>query len=326
MKLVATSRCRSEQPLRLHEHRPEHGQAVHRAHERRRAARVRRPQAAGGHRRSRRPASTASSPCRRSIASTRPRPTARQLFTIDEQDRPRARASTAPASTPTGSSTTRSSGTSSSPTRAATSKSCSAHAAPRMARMPLGGEAGNAQYDPGAARVLVDVQDRNEMAVIDPRANRIVAPGRAAGMRHDHGLNIDAPRRLAFVACDGNARLLDARPRDDEGHAGARASASGPTCSRSTRVADGCTSRGRAGVVTVAAERGDGWRSSGRGDSPPNAHTVAVDPVTHLVYFPLESGTGGRPELRIMRAHGLGAGRKLARTVQTAFAFAPRPV
>ena len=33
----------------------------------------------------------------------------------------------------------------------------------------------------------------------------------------------------------------------------------------------------------------------------PHAHTVAVDPHTHLVYFPLQSGSAGRPELLIMK-------------------------
>jgi hypothetical protein len=32
----------------------------------------------------------------------------------------------------------------------------------------------------------------------------------------------------------------------------------------------------------------------------PHAHTVAVDPRTHLVYFPLED-VGGKPVLRIMK-------------------------
>ena len=42
----------------------------------------------------------------------------------------------------------------------------------------------------------------------------------------------------------------------------------------------------------------------GQGELAPNAHTVAVDPTTHLVYFPLERGQGGRPELRIMKQTG----------------------
>ena len=44
----------------------------------------------------------------------------------------------------------------------------------RIATIDLGGEAGNVQYDPGSKRVLVAVQSRNDVAVIDPRTNRIV--------------------------------------------------------------------------------------------------------------------------------------------------------
>ena len=39
----------------------------------------------------------------------------------------------------------------------------------------------------------------------------------------------------------------------------------------------------------------------GRGFVGPNAHTVAVDPATHRVYFPL-ADVGGRPVLRVMDA------------------------
>jgi hypothetical protein len=36
------------------------------------------------------------------------------------------------------------------------------------------------------------------------------------------------------------------------------------------------------------------------GQLAPNAHVVAVDPETHLTYFPIRN-LGGRPVLRIMR-------------------------
>ena len=39
----------------------------------------------------------------------------------------------------------------------------------------------------------------------------------------------------------------------------------------------------------------------GRGFVGPNAHSVAVDPATHRVYFPL-ADVGGRPVLRVMDA------------------------
>src|SRR4051794_25642553 len=78
----------------------------------------------------------------------------------------------------------------------------------RIGSVPLGGEAGNVQYDPVSGRVLVDVQSRDEVAVISTRTNRVVRRVALPGCDHDHGLLVDAPRRLAFVACDGNAKLL----------------------------------------------------------------------------------------------------------------------
>jgi len=54
------------------------------------------------------------------------------------------------------------------------------------------------------------------------------------------------------------------------------------------------------GEVAVFAERGRRLTKLGQAPLAPAAHTVAVDPRTHLVYFPLERGSDGRPQLRIM--------------------------
>ncbi len=53
------------------------------------------------------------------------------------------------------------------------------------------------------------------------------------------------------------------------------------------------------GTVTVFQESGTELRSLGQLHMP-HAHTVSVDPKTHLVYFPLQD-IGGHPILRIMR-------------------------
>ncbi len=58
------------------------------------------------------------------------------------------------------------------------------------------------------------------------------------------------------------------------------------------------------GVVTGLSSAARKLMKLGQGELAPNAHTVAVDPTTHLVYFPLERGQGGRPELRIMKQTG----------------------
>jgi hypothetical protein len=53
------------------------------------------------------------------------------------------------------------------------------------------------------------------------------------------------------------------------------------------------------GTVTVLQEGNRDLREIGQFHIP-HAHTVSVDPNSHLVYFPLEDIVG-RPVLRIMR-------------------------
>ena len=55
------------------------------------------------------------------------------------------------------------------------------------------------------------------------------------------------------------------------------------------------------GVVAVFAETKTSARPLGQAFLATEAHTVAVDPKTHLVYFPLQIGSTGRPQLLIMK-------------------------
>jgi DNA-binding beta-propeller fold protein YncE len=175
----------------------------------------------------------------------------------------------------------------------------------RIGTVDLGGEAGNVKYDSGSGRILVAVQTRDDVAVIDPRSHRIVRRVAVPGCEHPHGLYVDAPRRLAFVACDGNARLVTLdlgrgfRPVGAVQSVGASPDvlAFDPRLRRLYVAAE-------SGEVAVFAERGRGLRKLGQAMLADEAHTVAVDPRTHLVYFPLERGSDGGPELRVMAPVG----------------------
>lgn len=169
----------------------------------------------------------------------------------------------------------------------------------RIATIALGGEAGNVQYDSVSRRILVDVQSRNDLAVIDPRTNRIVRRVSLAGCAHDHGLFVDSSERVAFVACDANDRLLtvDLRHMTVTGSASVGGSPDVLAFDSSLRrlyVA------AESGVVAVFAEHGRSLVKLGQFLLAPFAHTVAVDSRTHLVYFPLQSGSNGKPQLLIM--------------------------
>jgi DNA-binding beta-propeller fold protein YncE len=170
----------------------------------------------------------------------------------------------------------------------------------RIATISLGGDAGNVQFDAATDRVLADVQRRNEIAVIDPTSNRIVKRIHVPNCVNDHGLLIDSSHRIAFVACDGNAKLLTLNLRT--------MSFTGTfNVGRSPDVLAFDASKRRlyaaaeSGVVAVFAETATSAKPLGMAFLATEAHTVAVDPGTHLVYFPLQSGSNGQPQLLIMR-------------------------
>lgn len=174
----------------------------------------------------------------------------------------------------------------------------------RIATIPLGGEAGNSQYDPISRKVFVDVQTRDEIAAIDPGTNELVARyPLPQSCRDDHSLLIDAPARLAFVACDGNAKLLLVDMTDMH-------VLSVNDVGRDPDVLAFDSGLGRlyvaseSGVVAVFGLEGKGLRLLGRKLLAREAHSVAVDPSTHLVYFPLQN-VQGRGVLRVMSPTGV---------------------
>ena len=169
----------------------------------------------------------------------------------------------------------------------------------RIATIPMGGEVGNSQYDPISHEVFVDVQTLDEIAAIDPRTNKLVARyPLSKSCRDDHSLLIDAEARLAFVACDGNAKLLLVDMKDMKvlsTHEVGREPdvlAFDPGLRRLYVASE-------SGVVAVFELEGRQIRLLGRNLLADEAHSVAVDPSTHLVYFPLQN-VHGRGVLRVM--------------------------
>ncbi len=170
----------------------------------------------------------------------------------------------------------------------------------RIATISLGGDAGNVQFDPVSDHILADVQQRNEIAVIDPRSNRIVKRIHVPNCNNDHGLLIDSPHRIAFVACDGNAKLLTLNLRTMS-FTGTFNVGQSPDVLAFDAVKRRLYVSAESGVVAVFAETATSARPLGMSFLAAEAHTVAVDPATHLVYFPLQSGSNGQPQLLIMR-------------------------
>src|SRR5438067_8400612 len=167
-----------------------------------------------------------------------------------------------------------------------------------VARIELGGEAGNTQYDAGSHCVIVAVQTANQLAIIDPATSTIVRRITLdKAVRHPHGVYIEAPKRLAFIAGEesGTLGVLDLRtlqlrqvlPIGSDPDV----LAFDPALGRLYVAAE-------SGVVAVFEEREEtlaqlGWYRA------PGAHSVAVDPGTHRVYLPL-ANISGHPVLRVL--------------------------
>lgn len=170
----------------------------------------------------------------------------------------------------------------------------------RIATVEMGGEVGNSQYDPVSKLVLADVQTRDVIAAIDPRTDRIVHRySLPPGCNDDHSLLLDVPALLAFVACDGNAKLLVLDMRTM--HAlSIHDTGDGPDVLAFDAGLQRLYVATESGVVSVFRLKRRAMQLLGRGYLAFEAHSVAVDPVTHVVYFPLQD-VGGIGVLRIMK-------------------------
>jgi DNA-binding beta-propeller fold protein YncE len=164
--------------------------------------------------------------------------------------------------------------------------------------IPLGGGAGNTVYDPRTNRILVGVHHKNEIVAIDPNTLKITGRYPLPGIENPHGISLDPDDNLAFVAGEGNAKLAVVDLATMKILATYAVGDDPDVLAFDPALK----------VLYVSAETGDVrvFRLEGRklislgALSMPYAHTVSVDPKTHLVYFPLQN-IDGHPVLRILQ-------------------------
>jgi DNA-binding beta-propeller fold protein YncE len=167
-----------------------------------------------------------------------------------------------------------------------------------LGRIDAGGEVGNVRYDPITARIYAPIQSKNLLAVIDPAEGRIVARYPLAGADHPHGLMIAPDKAIGYVACDGNDQLLTVDL------------ATGAILDRKPlgHDPDVLAIDPGLGRLYVAAESGILSSFDITAAAAPvalgnifiadDAHSVAVEPVSHRLYFPL-ADSHGQAVLRI---------------------------
>lgn len=161
----------------------------------------------------------------------------------------------------------------------------------------LGGDIGNTKYDSDAQLVYVAVGASNELVAIDPRSDRVVGRFSLSGCKGAHGVQLMASPRRAFVACEGNSKVIDYDLVSNRilGSLGVGATPDVLAYDPGLQRAYVASEDGQLTVILASSP----LRKLAQGNVGPSAHTVAVDPGTHFVYLPL-TNVGGRPVLRVL--------------------------
>lgn len=167
-----------------------------------------------------------------------------------------------------------------------------------LTSIPLGGGAGNTVYDSGSGHILVAVHGKNDLVSIDPASLKIISRSPLPGIKNPHGIALDLSNRLAFIAGEENHSLalfdLKTMKLISTYQVG-----NDPDVLAFDSGLKRLYVSAESGTLSIFQENGRELRSLGRFDMP-HAHTVSVDPNTHLVYLPLEN-VDGHPLLRIMK-------------------------
>jgi DNA-binding beta-propeller fold protein YncE len=162
----------------------------------------------------------------------------------------------------------------------------------------LGAEVGNVAYDTTTHRAWVAARPPDELVAFDPATGTVAERIRLPGCDGAHGVYLQPDVQRAYVACERNARVVVVdlhRGRVLERLRVGRdpdVLAFDPNKHRLYVAAE-------SGIVTVVATAGQP-RVLARGELHATAHSVAVDPRTGHVLFPLES-VNGHPVVRVMQ-------------------------
>lgn len=177
-----------------------------------------------------------------------------------------------------------------------------ATAAPQPRPIEVADETGNVVYDPTTMTVRVAARMPNQLAEANPRSGEVTSRIELPGCKGAHGVYLEPEAKLAFIACEDNARLstvdMTTNRQRDTMSVGKTPDvlAYDPRLHRLYVASE-------SGIVSVFELHGSALKKLGEARLAPHAHSVAVDPATHRVYFPLQD-VRGHPTLRVMEPTG----------------------
>ena len=163
------------------------------------------------------------------------------------------------------------------------------------APVDLGGEPEFLASD-GAGKVYVNLMNKNEVAVVDIKARKVIARWPVAPGGAPVGMSIDTKKRRLFIGCRKPQKLIVISTEDGKVLAGfpigegvdatkIEGGQAFASCHDGTLAVAGETSHGKFAIVQTVK-------------TLPGARTMGVDPTTHKIYLPTaefeETKPGGR--------------------------------
>ena len=173
----------------------------------------------------------------------------------------------------------------------------------RMVRtVQLGHEVGNVAYDPTSALAYAAARPPDQIVAFDPTTGAITDRIRLTNCRGAHGLYLQPQTEQAFVACESNARVVLVDLRNHRQIAAASVGDNPDVLAYDSGLGRLYVAA-ESGIVTVFSTTPTRLHKLGQAHLADKAHSIAVDPTTHLAFFPLERDPN-KPGLRIMKPVG----------------------
>ncbi len=160
-------------------------------------------------------------------------------------------------------------------------------------------ETGMPQYDSVAKKIYLNLQDENIFVVIDPKTDSVVGRYPVGDCKGNHGMALDVPHRLAFLACEGNDVLTVFNLETYKPIAYLKMASGSDVVKYDPglkRIYVACSS----GAISVFHED-DASHFTKLEDFPVQkmVHSIGVDIYTHRVYAP-EQEEDGKPVSRMI--------------------------
>src|SRR5258708_16211038 len=131
-----------------------------------------------------------------------------------------------------------------------------------------------------------NAQSTSELVEVDPATDKIVRRIKVPGADGNHGLLIDSASRRAFIACEGNDRLIVIDIRSGAA-LGQFPVAKDPDVLAFDAQRQMLYVAGESGEVSEFSVSGAGVRKSRESFLAPYAPGVAVHTTNHEIHFPL---------------------------------------